>query len=115
MNGKKPRMTTHVDVSKRKAATKKRKYDVAFGADVDPNYQRPFFKAKRIKPSLGPNDQKSGGADDKSVNSFKSADDGKKTGPTLVDPKKQAVNFSQGEIPVINHRPFNGHPNQVNQ
>lgn len=48
LNGKRPRMTVHVDISKRKAVTKKRRYDVAFGASDDVNFKRPLLKAKRI-------------------------------------------------------------------
>ena len=44
-------MSIHVDVSKRKVSNKKRKYEIAFGAEEDQQFMRPFIKAKRIKMS----------------------------------------------------------------
>lgn len=48
---KKPRMTVHVDISKRRTANKKRKYEVAFGPETDPAFKKPFEKAKRVMKS----------------------------------------------------------------
>ena len=46
-------MTVHVDISKRKTANKKHKYEVAFGPDADPAFKKPFEKVKRIRNSMG--------------------------------------------------------------
>lgn len=67
MNGKRPRMTVHVDLSLRKQVTKKRKYEVAFRAQDDPCFNQPIVRAKRIRLS---NDQSM--ADDSSSQNFKS-------------------------------------------
>ena len=38
----------HIDVTKRKAAKKKRTYEVVFTPNLDESFNRPLIKAKRI-------------------------------------------------------------------
>ena len=107
-------MTVHVDLNKRKTASKKRTYEVAFTARDDQSFQQPIVRAKRIRMPVNDSMSESQAASGSQGNRSAQSESNAAPKESLLLSKTNTSQIVTGTIPTIapkKPRPFNGHPN----